>query len=125
VLGLWVLALLWLVIPGTPVRAAQPASAAKLNIVFFLADDLGYMDIGANNPKTFYQTPRIDSIAANGMRFTSGYAACPVCSPTRASIMTGKYPVRTSVKAVMPTPNADYDGKPTPPAQGKKKRKQV
>lgn len=69
----------------------------KPNIVFFLADDLGCMDIGANNPKSFYETPNIDRIAAQGVRFTDGYAACPVCSPTRASIMTGKYPVRVGI----------------------------
>jgi len=69
----------------------------RTNIIFILADDLGYMDIGANNPKTFYETPNIDRLAAQGMRFTDGYAACPVCSPTRASIMTGKYPVRVGI----------------------------
>ena len=69
----------------------------KPNIVFLLADDLGYMDVGAYNPKSFYETPHIDSLAAGGMKFTDGYAACPVCSPTRASIMTGKYPPRTGV----------------------------
>ncbi|MCX6873796.1 MAG: sulfatase [Verrucomicrobia bacterium] len=73
------------------------AAGRKPNIVFFLADDLGYMDIGANNPKTFYETPNIDALAAKGMRFKQGYAACPVCSPTRASIMTGKYPARVGV----------------------------
>jgi arylsulfatase A-like enzyme len=52
------------------------------------------MDIGANNPDTFYETPNIDALAATGMRFTSGYAACPVCSPTRFSIMAGRYPAR-------------------------------
>ncbi|MEO6239359.1 MAG: sulfatase-like hydrolase/transferase, partial [Vicinamibacterales bacterium] len=71
--------------------------AAHPNIVFILADDLGYMDIGANNPHTFYETPNIDRLAAQGMRFTDGYAACPVCSPTRASLLTGKYPQRTGV----------------------------
>jgi len=60
------------------------------------------MDIGANNPKTFYETPNIDSLAARGMRFTQGYAACPVCSPTRASIMTGKYPPRTGITDYIP-----------------------
>ncbi|MEC7583638.1 MAG: sulfatase [Planctomycetota bacterium] len=67
------------------------------NIVFVLADDLGYMDVGANNPDTLYDTPNIDRIAATGMRFTDGYAACPVCSPTRYSIMTGKYPSRVGL----------------------------
>ncbi len=70
------------------------SSFAKPNILFILVDDLGYMDIGANNPDTFYETPNIDGLAATGMRFTDGYAANPVCSPTRYSIMTGKYPSR-------------------------------
>lgn len=64
------------------------------NIVVFLVDDLGYMDIGANNPDCFYETPNVDKLAATGMRFTDGYAANPVCSPTRYSLMTGKYPSR-------------------------------
>ena len=64
------------------------------NFVFFLVDDLGYMDIGANNADTFYDTPNVDRLAAEGMRFTNGYAANPVCSPTRYSIMTGRYPTR-------------------------------
>jgi arylsulfatase A-like enzyme len=70
-------------------------SADKLpNIVVFLVDDLGYMDIGANNPNCFYDTPNVDSLAKSGMRFTDGYASNPVCSPTRYSLMTGKYPTR-------------------------------
>ena len=68
--------------------------AERPNFVFFLVDDLGYMDIGANNPDTFYETPNVNRLAKEGMRFTSGYAANPVCSPTRYSIMTGKYPSR-------------------------------
>jgi arylsulfatase A-like enzyme len=62
-----------------------------------LADDLGFMDVGCNNPRTFYETPNIDRLAVRGMRFTAGYAACPVCSPTRASILTGKAPTRTGI----------------------------
>jgi arylsulfatase A-like enzyme len=53
------------------------------------------MDIGSYNPDTFYETPNIDRLASNGIRFTDGYAANPVCSPTRYSILTGKYPSRT------------------------------
>ena len=64
------------------------------NVVVFLVDDLGYMDVGANNPDCFYDTPNIDQLARSGMRFTDGYAANPVCSPTRYSLMTGKYPTR-------------------------------
>jgi arylsulfatase A-like enzyme len=69
----------------------------KPNIVFILADDLGVMDIGAFNPNTFYETPNIDRLAAEGMKFTTAYAACCVCSPTRYSIMTGRYPVRSGI----------------------------
>ena len=65
----------------------------KPNFVFILADDLGWTDLGCYG-STFYETPNLDRLAATGMKFTQGYAACPVCSPTRASIMTGKYPAR-------------------------------
>jgi arylsulfatase A-like enzyme len=97
--------------------ATLGAEPSRPNIVFFLADDLGHMDIGANNPQTFYETPNIDALAKRGMRFTQGYAACCVCSPTRASIMTGKYPPRTGVTDFIPgmrnaklksAPNADH-----------------
>tara|TARA_Y100000590_G_scaffold448979_1_gene586423 strand:+ start:6555 stop:7934 length:1380 start_codon:yes stop_codon:yes gene_type:complete len=67
------------------------------NIIVFLADDIGYMDIEVNNPNCFYETPNINHLAATGMRFTDGYAANPVCSPTRYSLMTGKYPTRAMV----------------------------
>lgn len=70
------------------------AAPSQPNILFILVDDLGYMDVGAYNPATFYETPNIDRLAAEGMRFTDGYAANPVCSPTRYSIMTGKHPSR-------------------------------
>ncbi len=70
------------------------AADHPLNIVFFLVDDLGYMDMGFNNPNTFYETPNSDRLAAEGTIFTDAYAASQVCSPTRASLMTGKYPAR-------------------------------
>ncbi|MDR1964575.1 MAG: sulfatase [Planctomycetaceae bacterium] len=70
--------------------------ADRPNVVFFLVDDLGVMDIGAYNPNTFYETPNVDRIAKEGIRFTNGYTACCVCSPTRFSIMTGKYPARNA-----------------------------
>ena len=68
--------------------------APPQNFLFILVDDLGYMDVGAYNPTTFYETPHIDRLAREGVRFVNGYAAAPVCSPTRASIMTGVYPGR-------------------------------
>jgi arylsulfatase A-like enzyme len=67
-----------------------------VNVVVILADDLGLRDLGCyGNP--YFATPNIDRMAAEGTRFTNAYAACPVCSPTRASILTGRYPVRTGV----------------------------
>jgi arylsulfatase A len=74
--------------------ALLPAAApARLNVVLFLIDDLGWRDIGANG-STYYQTPHIDRLAREGVRFTDAYAACAVCSPTRAAVLTGKYPAR-------------------------------
>lgn len=78
------------------------AAETRPNIVFLLADDLGFMDVGANNGQTFYETPHIDGLAKRGMRFTQGYAACCVCSPTRGSIMTGKYPARIGITDFIP-----------------------
>jgi len=75
---------------------ADEGSAGKPNFVFILIDDMGFKDIGCNG-SSFYETPNIDKLAADGMRFTDAYAACPVCSPTRASIMTGKYPARLNL----------------------------
>ncbi len=66
------------------------------NIVMILIDDLGWRDLGCYG-SSFYETPRLDELAANGVRFTNAYASCPVCSPTRASIMTGKYPARVGL----------------------------
>lgn len=66
------------------------------NFVFVLIDDMGWRDLGCTG-STFYETPHIDRLAASGMTFTDGYASCPVCSPTRASILSGKYPARVGV----------------------------
>ena len=68
--------------------------AAQPNIVLILVDDMGWSDVVCNNPDSFYETPNIDALAKRGVRFTNGYAANPVCSPTRASVMTGRYPSR-------------------------------
>src|SRR5687767_13936731 len=73
------------------------AAERPRNVLIFLADDYGAMDIGASNPKTFYETPNLNRFAAQGVRFTSGYSANPVCSPTRYSIQTGKYPTRAGL----------------------------
>jgi arylsulfatase A-like enzyme len=66
-------------------------------LVLIVVDDLGWADIGANNPGTFYETPNIDRLASSGVRFTNAYATCSVCSPSRYSLLTGKYPARARV----------------------------
>ena len=81
-----------LVIAGS-LLTGNITSARQPNIVLILADDLGWHQTGCYG-STFYETPHIDRLAAKGMKFTDAYAACPVCSPTRVSIMTGKYPAR-------------------------------
>ena len=73
----------------------------KTNFVFFLVDDMGMMDLGTYG-STFHETPNIDKLAKTGMKFNYGYAACPVCSPTRASIMTGRHPVRVDITDWIP-----------------------
>lgn len=66
------------------------------NIVFILIDDLGWTDLSIYGSR-FYETPNLDRLAQEGMRFSDAYAACPVCSPTRASLLTGKYPATVGV----------------------------
>jgi arylsulfatase A-like enzyme len=66
------------------------------NIILVLIDDMGWRDVACCG-STFYETPNLDRMAAEGVRFTSAYAACPVCSPTRASILTGQYPARVGI----------------------------
>src|ERR1019366_2483389 len=82
--------------------APEPAKPqARPNIVFILADDLGWRDLVCYG-STFYETPHLDQLAAKGMRFTDAYAACSVCSPTRASILAGKYPARLHLTDWLP-----------------------
>jgi len=73
-----------------PLRAAPPDDKRPLNFAFILIDDMGWSDLDCYG-STYHLSPRIDRLAREGMRFTDAYAACPVCSPTRASILTGKY----------------------------------
>ena len=83
------------------IKNQHKGSIKKPNIVFILADDLGLGQLGCYG-SGFYETPNIDGLASSGMRFTNAYAACPVCSPTRASIMTGKYPARLHLTDYIP-----------------------
>ena len=72
------------------------AAETRPNIVFILADDLGWAEAGCYGNK-FNETPNIDRLAQQGMRFTQAYAAAPVCSPYRAALLTGQYPARTGI----------------------------
>ena len=89
----------------TGMRPVWADGDEKLNFVFILIDDLGWRDLGCFG-SSFYETPNLDRLASEGMRFTQAYAACPVCSPTRVSIMTGKYPARLAT--------TDWFGAPQP-----------
>ena len=82
------------VLAANVLAAAKKTKRRPYNVVFILADDLGWRDLGCYGHK-IHQTPNIDKLAAGGMRFTQGYAACPICGPSRAAIMTGKFPSRT------------------------------
>jgi arylsulfatase A len=81
--------------------AAHAATPQKPNVVLFLVDDLGWRDLGIYG-STFYETPNLDRFARNSVRFTDAYSACHVCSPTRASVMTGKYPARLQMTDWLP-----------------------
>lgn len=76
--------------------SAQQHKPSKPNIIFILADDLGWKDLSCYG-STFYETPNLDKLAAEGVLFTDSYASCNVCSPSRSSIMTGQYPVHTGI----------------------------
>ena len=81
--------------PGGDGEARPP------NVLLILVDDLGAHDLGCTGGD-FYKTPRIDALAAAGTRFRQAYAACPVCSPTRASLLTGRHPVRVGITDWIP-----------------------
>mgnify|MGYP003317442690 FL=1 len=74
----------------------QAVEKPKLNIVFILIDDMGWTDLGCYG-SDYYETPNVDRLARQGMKFTDAYAASCVCSPTRVSILTGKYPGRLHI----------------------------
>lgn len=83
---------------------ASRASEGRPNIIFILIDDLGWHELGCYG-NTFNETPNLDKLAGQGMKFTSAYAAAPVCSPTRAALMTGQYPARVGITDYL-RPNA-------------------
>src|SRR5438874_5577016 len=97
-----------------PLTGAAPVSAAdikKPNIVFILADDLGYTDVACFGSK-YYETPNIDKLAREGVRFTSGQTCGPNCQPTRAALMSGQYMPRTGVYTVGGIDRFDWQSRP-------------
>ena len=98
-------ALLAAIVLAVVVVTPVAAQAKPRNVVVFLADDLGWRDLGYAG-SAYYESPNIDALAARGVVFTNAYAACPVCSPTRAALLTGRYPARVGV--------TDYIGGPQP-----------
>lgn len=91
--------------------ASVISDAPKPSFIFILIDDLGWKDLGCYGNE-FYETPRVDTLAQQGMRFTQGYAAGNVCSPTRASILTGKYPARLHLTNWIPKRKEAKPGEP-------------
>lgn len=94
------LALLFLMASDAAGQERSPQ--VRTNVVLILIDDLGWRDLGCYG-STYYKTPHIDKLAAEGMRFSDGYAACNVCSPTRAAILAGKYPARLLLTQWLPS----------------------
>jgi len=88
--------------------------APSTNFIFFLVDDLGWSDVGCYG-SDYYETPNIDRLAEEGMKFTDAYATCCVCSPTRASILTGKYPGRLHITHAIPIEGYKRLGENTTP----------
>jgi len=95
----------------TPVHNSEKSKKPKPNVIFILLDDFGYTDLGCYGSR-YYTTPNIDKLAREGVRFINAYAACPVSSPTRASIMTGRYPVNTGITDWIPGRQATNSGRP-------------
>jgi arylsulfatase A-like enzyme len=94
---------------ATEVHAAD-APARKPNVIFIVADDLGYADAGFQNAANDVKTPNIDAIARNGVHFTNAYVSCPVCSPSRAGLLTGRYQERFGHEH-NPAPELENKGK--------------
>lgn len=94
---MFVQAMFLLLACGSPLSAAE----TRPNVIVFLIDDLGWKDLSCQG-SSFYETPKIDALARSGARFLQAYSACTVCSPTRAALMTGRYPARLRVTDWIP-----------------------
>src|ERR1043165_8996978 len=92
------------------------SAATKPNIIFILADDLGYTDLACYGSK-YYETPNIDRLAKQGIRFTDGHAAAPNCQPSRAALMSGQYMPRTGVYTVGGIDRFNWQSRPLKPVE--------
>lgn len=106
-----VVTLIWII-----TAAGLAAETRKPNIVFILADDLGYTDLACYGSK-YYETPHIDQLAREGMRFTNGYSCGPNCQPSRAALMSGQYGPRTGVYTVGSINRFDWHSRPLRPVE--------
>src|SRR5215213_10792077 len=88
-----IVSILLLIVASFHIQSGTAASTLMPNVILILADDLGWADLACYG-SSFYETPHLDQLARDGMKFTQAYSACTVCSPTRAAILTGKYPAR-------------------------------
>ena len=93
--------IIWAIIVLSVFAQRQLQALNSPNILFVMADDLGWMDLACQGNK-LVETPHLDRFAKQGMRFTSAYAAAPVCSPTRAAVLTGQAPARLHMTSHLP-----------------------
>lgn len=100
--------------------AASRQEPTRPNIIFILADDLGWTDLGCQGSK-YYETPNIDRLAAQGMRFTNGYTCGPNCQPTRAAFMSGQYGPRTGIYTVGGIDRFNWKSRPLRPVENVEK----
>ena len=101
-------------------NAAPALPSARPNIIFIMADDLGYTDLACYGSK-YYETPHIDRMASQGMRFTAGYSCGPNCQPTRAALMSGQYGPRTGVYTVGGIDRFNWQSRPLRPVDNVQK----
>lgn len=95
-----------LLLPAISQSADEPSATPPPNIIFINVDDLGWADLGCYGSK-YYETLAIDRLAAQGVKFTDAYAAAAICSPTRAAMLSGRYPARLGLTDWL---RADYQG---------------
>ena len=109
--------LIWSSLAAALVLVCPAVAAERPNIILILADDLGWADTDLDGPG-YYETPNLRRLAKEGLRFTDGYAASPLCSPTRASIMVGQSPARLRMTEAITAKRQVFEPEALPPADG-------